>query len=137
MALTGIIIGIVFFVMGVLIFITEYGKNKRCTAEADAVITDVIKEERWKRSKHGSGRQIYYYPVIEFPVRGQTIRVKTRIKASLPGTYKKGDRLNILYNPQNPADLKLPGNTIWEGAVGMGIMFLLGAIFAYIGIRAG
>ena len=137
MALTGIIIGIVFLVMGILIFITEYGKNKRCTAEADAVITDVIKEERWKRSNHGSGRQTYYYPVIEFPVRDKIIRVKTRIKASLPETYKKGDRLNILYNPKNPADLKLPGNTIWEGAVGMGIMFLLGAIFAYIGIRAG
>lgn len=137
MALTGIIIGIVFWIMGILIFISEYSENKRCTEKASAVIVDVIKEERWRYRKHGSRYVTHYYPILEFPVRDKIYRVKTVIKATLPDTYKQGNRLDILYNPQNPADLKLQKNTVWEGVAGMILMFVFGTIFAYIAIRAG
>ena len=138
MKLTGIIIGIVFWIMGILIFISEFLKTKRCTSEASAAIVDVIKQEHWDYRKHGSRHVTYYYPVLEFPAGDKIYRVKTNLKAVFPDTYKQGNRLNILYNPQNPSDLKLPQNSLlWDGIAGMGIMFLLGAIFAYIGIRAG
>ena len=52
MVLTGVIIGVVFFIMGILIFVSDYLKFKRCTAEASAVIADVIKEEHWNSGKH-------------------------------------------------------------------------------------
>ena len=137
MALTGIIIGITFGVMGILIFLSEYCKAKRCTAEASALIVDVIKDEHWRYRKNRSGYVTYFYPVLEFAAGDKTWRVKTVLKATRPETFQKGERLNILYNPQNPADLKRPENTLWEGVAGMAFMFILGAVFAYIGIKAG
>ena len=137
MALTGIIIGIVFWLMGLLIFISDYSKAKRCTAEATAVIVDVIKDEHWRYRKPGSGYVTYYYPVLEFVVQDKIYRVKTILKATRSDTYIKRNPLKIQYNPQNPSDLKLPGYSLWEGVIGMGFMFFLGAVFAYIGIRAG
>ena len=122
--------------MGILIFISEYSKVRRCTAKAAAIVVDVIKEEHWKYRKHGSGYETNYYPVIEFAVGDKKYRVKTRIKAYHPDTYTEGAELDIQYNPQNPSDLKLQGNSLRESVIGMGFMFLLGAVFAYIGIRA-
>ena len=58
------------------------------------------------------------------------------MKAYHSETYTEGGRLDIQYNPQNPSDLKLQGNSLWESVIGMGFMFLLGAVFAYIGIKA-
>lgn len=137
MAVTGIIIGIVFWIMGLLIFLSDYFEIKRCTAEASALIVDVIKDEHWRYRKSRSGYVTYYYPILEFPVRGKTYRVKTILKATRPETFVIGERLNIQYNPQNPADLRRPENKLWESIAGMVFMFLLGAVFAYIGIRAG
>ena len=122
--------------MGILIFISDYSKVRRCTDKAAAIVVDVIKEEHWKYRKHGSGYETNYYPVIEFVVGDKKYRVKTGIKAYHSDTYKKGTELDIRYNPQNPSDLKLPGNSLRESVIGMGFMFLLGAVFAYIGIRA-
>ena len=137
MVVTGVIVGIVFWILGILIFVSDYLEIGRCTAEAEAVITDVIREERWRTGKHIAGRRTSYYPVLEFPAGGKIRRVKTRLRAYLPDTYVKGKTLKIRYNPKNPADLRRSGNTLWESAAGMGFMFLLGAVFAYIGIRAG
>ena len=137
MKLTGIIIGIVFWIMGILVFLSEYLKEKRCTAEASAEIVDVIKTEHWRHNKHRSRTETEYYPILEFAVGDKIFRVKTRLKATRPETYQKGGRLDIRYNPQNPADLKRPANTVWEGVAGMVFMFIMGAVFAYIGIRAG
>ena len=136
MMLTGIIIGITFWIMGILIFISDYSKVRRCTDKAAAIVVDVIKEEHWKYRKHGSGYETNYYPVIEFAVRDKKYRVKTRIKAYHSDTYKEGAELDIQYNPQNPSDLKLQGNSLRESVIGMGFMFLLGAVFAYIGTHA-
>ena len=122
--------------MGILIFVSEYSKVRRCTDKATAIIVDVIKEEHWKYRKHGSGYESNYYPVIEFAVGDKKYRVKTGIKAYHSDTYTEGAELDIQYNPQNPSDLKLQGNSLWESVIGMGFMFLLGAVFAYIGIRA-
>ena len=134
--LTGIIIGITFWILGILIFISDYSKVRRCSEKAVAIIVDVIKEKHWKYRKHGSGYETNYYPVIEFAVGDKKYRVKTGIKAYHSDTYKEGAELDIQYNPQNPSDLKLPGNSLRESVIGMGFMFLLGAVFAYIGIRA-
>lgn len=137
MMLTGIIIGVTFWIMGILIFIAEYSKLKRCTGKTAAVIVDVIKEDRWRYRKHGSRRETHYYPVLELTVRDKVYRVKTNIKSTSPDTYTPGNKLDIQYDPQNPSDLKLQGNTLWEGVIGMGIMFFLGTVFAYICCRAG
>ncbi len=134
--LTGKIIAVVLWISGILVFISEFSKAKRCTGETTAVITGVTKEEHWRHRSHGSKRVTYYYPTIEFTVRDRTYRIKTNIKAQSPEVYKIGGQLNIQYDPENPYDLKLRGNTLWDGVIGMGIMFLLGAILYYISIRA-
>ncbi len=78
------------------------------------------------------GRKTYFYPVIEFAAADKTIRVKTNFKAFYPDTFSKGKLLSIQYNPQNPYDMKLRGKSLWEGVIGMGFMFLLGAVIIYI-----
>ncbi len=134
--LIGIIIGVFFFLMGLLIFISAYLKDKRCTCETTAVILDVTKEIHWRYRSHGSRRQTYYYPFIEFSTPEKTIRVKAIAKALRPEVFIKGEQLTIQYNPDNPYDLKLQGNSLLEAAIGMGIMFLLGGMLIYISVRA-
>ena len=130
--LIGKIIGILLCAAGLMVFISDLWEDKRCTADAAAVILDVIAEVRRRRRRSGSGYRTYYYPVIEFSTPEKTIRAKPRIKGYHPDTFVKGKQLDILYNPENPYDLKRPGNTVWEGVIGMGIFFLLGAIFFYV-----
>ena len=133
--LIAIIVGIVFGIMGVIIFISEYSEMKRCTCEAEAVVMAVKEEVQL----HRSGRmhyQTYYYPIIEFTAQDRLIRAEPRLKAYTPDFYQPGKQLKILYNPKNPYDLMLEGkNSLQDGIGGMLIMFVLGAIFVYIGMR--
>ncbi len=127
------IIAVFFWITGILLFISDYLEDKRCTVETTAVIVDVIKETHLRHGSHASRRQVNnYYPTIEFFVPGKTVRVKTRIKGYHRDSFKPGEQLNIRYNPKNPSDLKLREYSLWEGVIGMGIMFLLGAVFFYI-----
>lgn len=134
--LAGKIVAIVFWIFGILIFISDFLKDRRCTGETTAVIVDITKETLLRHGTHAPrGRVTYYYPTIEFSTPDKTILVKTRIKGYRSETFQKGKQLNIRYNPQNPSDLKLRENSLWEGVIGMGIMFLLGAVFFYISMR--
>ena len=131
-----IIIAVVFWIMGILLFLTDYLEDKRCTVETTAVIVDVIKETHQSTGSHSSRRQITnYYPTIEFSVPEKTVRVKTRIKGYHPDRFKPGDQLNIRYNPKNPADLKLQKNTLGESVISMVVLLLLGAVFFYFSTR--
>ena len=130
--LIGKIIGILLCAAGLMVFISDLWEDKRCTADAAAVILDVIAEVRRRRRRSGSGYRTYYYPVIEFSTPEKTVRVKTNIKAYHPDTFKKGGQLDIRYNPKNPYDLKLREKSLWDGVIGMGIFFLLGAALIYI-----
>ena len=136
MLLTGIIIGLFFWISGILIFVSEFSKTKRCTSEASAVILEVREEVHWNNRSNGSSRKTYYYPVIEFSTPEKTIRAKTNIKGYNPDTFIPGGQIDIQYNPKNPYDLKRKGNKLWEGVVGMVFMFLLGTVFFFIGLRA-
>ena len=130
------IIAFVFWITGILLFLSDYLEDKKCTVATTAVIADVIKETHLRHSSRGPRRQVNnYFPIIEFSVPGKTVRVKTRIKGYRPDTFKPGEQLNIRYNPKNPADLKLQEYSLWEGVIGMGIMLLLGAVFFYLSMR--
>lgn len=137
MVLTGIIIGAVFWVAGLIVFISDYLKVKRCTGEAEAVILDVKEEVHWRGNTHGSRRKIYYYPIIEFSTPDKTVRVSVNSKGYHPDTYIKGEKLKIQYNPQNPYDVKLRETSLWESAAGMVFLILLGTVLSYFCIRAG
>ena len=137
MMLIGKIIGISLWIIGLLVFLSEYLQARRCTCEASAVIVDVYEEVHLGGNSHRLERRTWYYPVIEFSTPEKTIRAKPRIKGYHPDTFVKGKQLDILYNPENPYDLKRRENTVWDGVIGMGIFFLLGAIFFYVSARAG
>ena len=130
------IIAVVFWITGILVFLSDYLEDKRCTVETPAVIVDVIKETHLRYGSHAPRRQVNnYYPTIEFSVPGKTVRVKTRIKGYRSDTFKPAEQLNIRYNPKNPADLKLQEYSLLEGVIGMVIMILLGVVFFYISMR--
>ena len=133
----GIIIGIFLWIIGILVFVSDFSKAKRCTGETTAVIVDVTKETHLRHGKHAPrGPVTYYYPIIEFSTPEKSYRVKANIKTTNSDTCKKGNQLKIQYNPQNPYDLKLQGNSKWDGAIGMGIFFLLGAVLMFISMRS-
>ena len=137
MVLTGIIIGVSLWIIGLLVFFSDYLKDKRCTGRTTAVILDVTEEVHWSYRDSRPKRKIYYYPIVEFSTPHETIRVRVNSKAYLPDTYTKGEKLNIRYNPKNPYDVKREGSTIRESAVGMIFFFVFGAVICYLGIRAG
>ena len=137
MKLTGIIIAVVLWAVGLCVFLSEYLQAKRCTVKAAAVIVDVKEEKRNDYNSHRAGKRTYYYPILSFSTPKGPVRVRTNIKGYHPDTFIRGEKLDILYNPKNPHDLKRTGTKLWEGAVGMGFFFLLGAVFLYIALRAG
>lgn len=137
MALTGIIICVTLWIIGLLVFFSDYLKDKRCTGQTAAVIFDVTEEVNWSYRSNRPKRKIYYYPIVEFSTPDETIRVRVNSKAYLPNTYIKGEKLNIRYNPKNPYDVKRDRSTLCESAVGMIFFFVFGAVICYLGIRAG
>lgn len=131
-----IFVGIVFIIVGIYLIFNRTDMVKRCTAETEANIIGIVEDKKapsGQPKEEGSYYELekVYYPVIEFQVEDQTINKKYSVGDSKI-TYKIGDKVSIMYDPNKPEDYYIKeenGNNV------IGIAFIvIGAVCSLVGI---
>jgi hypothetical protein len=105
-----ILFGALFLGIGGWFYLDQHGFE----AKAEKATGTVIDVKRHKTTSTTGGRQrtsIVYRPVIRFEVGGKSYTF-TSGSASSDYNYKKGVRLDILYDPANPQEARLADNLV-------------------------
>ena len=132
--ITGIasVIGIVLIIIAVCLFIKT--KNFQAKAVlAEGVVTE-LREMSNTTNQPGQIRAFTYAPVIKYTSKeGQEYTYYSNTSAN-PPAYSVGEKVQIYYDPANPADAGLAGvnsmlGTIICGGIGLVFIFLGGIIF--------
>ena len=121
-----------------------------CIIGAGLTLSDSAGQHAWRKTEGiitlsrveppmpGSQKRTRHLFAYEYRVDGKTYRSDRYSFASLGGNpsagvrrYKKGDRVSVYYNPQNPATAVLlkeqPGLSVYV-VLGFGLLFLLAAV---------
>lgn len=121
------IVGIIFLGAGIFLFIKQNNLNKVCTVETVATVVDMKQE----LSTDSDSVTYMYYPIIEYKVNSDTIRVTMDSGSSTP-VYDIDEKITIMYNPNNAKEYIVKGE---KGSAIMSIvMMALGAIITCYGI---
>lgn len=119
--------GVLFAVLGV----RNQRSNLRFTrsaSQASAQVTDL----RMRSIGPRSDSSIAYFPVVRFDLPdGRTVEAETSTGTSW-SRPKPGTPVEVLYDPQNPADVRIAGKV--GGALMNGFMIVFGVIFALFGL---
>jgi hypothetical protein len=81
-----------------------------------------------------AGSGVIYYPVVRFKTQdGKAVDFRAASGSQRP-TYSVGDKVPVLYDPNNPKDSRI--NTVW-GVWGAPLILLgIGAVFLILGFLA-
>lgn len=101
-----IIVGIIMIAVGGFLFYKNSYLKNVCTVESVATVVD-MKEELSTDSN--STTSYMYYPIIEYSVNGDTIRVTMDQGSSTP-PYSINEKINILYNPNKTKEFIVKGD---------------------------
>jgi len=101
----GIILGIVFLVVGVFLYFKNSNLVKNCTVETVATVVDMKQE----LSTDEDGTSYMYYPIIEYKVNDDTVRVVVSSGSSTPA-YNIGEEISVLYNPNKKKEFIVKGD---------------------------
>ena len=101
----GIIVGILFLGIGIFLYIKNDNLVKNCTVETQATVVDMKQEI----SSDTDSTTFMYYPIIEYKVNEDTIRV-TMDKASNTPKYNINETIAILYNPKKVKEFIVKGD---------------------------
>ncbi len=116
------IMGSLFFCIGMVISLIPIYKKQISTSVSTAEVVDIVRNE----SKDSDGRtQINYFPVFVYKANGENIQVTHRFS---PSPYEIGDTFEIFYNPKKPNKYYIEG----EGS-GNWILVMIGSIFTFVG----
>jgi hypothetical protein len=96
----------------------------RIAASADGTVVDLVESV----STDSDGRRSRTYrPVVEFAPASGAVRTFTSSSGSSPPAYDVGERVTVLYDPQNTHDARLKGTfSLWGVAIilgGIGLVF--------------
>jgi Protein of unknown function (DUF3592) len=119
-------LGVVLLVGGAIFFV----HTKRFVAGAERTTGTVIDLSR----KTDSEGEVAYYPVVRFTTaEGRTVEFVSS-SGSSPASKSEGDRVEVLYDPDDPRDAKLSGFfDLWLFPLAFGA---LGGIFVFFGLFA-
>lgn len=112
------IMGIIFILFGILMTLIMFDKfTIKNRKEDSAIVIKTILAEKNRRDEPTT-----YYPVIKYNIAG-----KEYIKqiTSMSGQYKVGQNVKIIYNEENPNEVKLKISPVW---------LIFGIIFTAAGI---
>jgi len=117
-----------FLVYRGIVWLRTDSRFQRTAQPAVGVVTQV-------RVDHSTDPS-HYYPVVRFNLPdGRTVEA-TATKGAAPGRGSEGDRLNVLYDPQNPTDIRIAG-FMGSGQMGGVVMIFLGVMFVLMGVGIG
>ena len=101
------IVGIIFLGLGVFLYFKNDRLVKNCTEETLATVVDMKQEFS---TDADSASTYIYYPILEYQVNDDTIRV-TMDKGSSTPAYNINDKITILYNPNNTKEFLVKGDS--------------------------
>ena len=122
-----LLVGIIFVGIGCFLFWKSGEDAKNCTVAAVATVVDYKEEVDTDSDSNGW----LYYPIIEYKVGSETIRV-TSSKSSSFKEYNINDKIDILYNPNKKEEYIIKGDNTTKI---MSIVFIaIGGLVTLAGI---
>lgn len=109
-------VGAVFLLITLILRKLRLSKEQKCTMTVPATVVELA----YHRNQSGGA----YYPVVEFAVNGESVRVKSG-SGSRPARYEQGQRVTVCYDPDKPKRFYIEGD---------GTLALLEKIFLFIGL---
>ena len=117
-----IIVGVIMLGAGGFLFYKNANLTKKCTEEVEATVVDMKQE----LSTDSDGTSSYmYYPIIEYKVKEDTIRVTMDSGSSTP-KYSINQKITVLYNPNNNKEFIVKGD---KSSNIMSIVFMALGVF--------
>ena len=89
-----LIVGVLFLGIGGFLYVKNNNLVKNCTVETEATVVDMKQEF----SADSDSTSYLYYPIIEYKVGEDTIRV-TMDKGSSTPAYDIKKKITVMYNP--------------------------------------
>ncbi|MBP3765678.1 MAG: DUF3592 domain-containing protein [Bacilli bacterium] len=117
-----LIVGIIFIIVGAVLFIKNDYLTKNCTEETIATVVDMHEE---LDTTSDDVTRYLYYPIIEYFASGKKVEVKMDSASSTPA-YRIGEKVTILYNPKKTNEFIIKGdkmsNIFSIGFMGLGVV---------------
>lgn len=129
-----IIFGLIFFTVGAGLLtggFFAFKSTSRFIETAHQSQGRVVALERRESTNSEGRRSVSYYPRVEFTPRRGNKTVFTSSSGSSPPSYNVGDKVEILYDPQNPSKAKI--NAFFAKWGGSLILTIMGSIFSLVG----
>jgi len=124
----GIIVGVIFLTIGVFMYIKNDNLVKNCTEETKAIVVDMKQE----LSTDSDSTSYMYYPIVEYKVGEDTLRVTIDAGSSTPA-YNIDEQITILYNPNKPKEFIVKGE---KSSIIFAILFMtFGVLVTGYGIK--
>lgn len=119
----GIIIGILFALVGVFNLIRYTMRLKKCTEKVEATVVGFE-----VRSNGGELNRNMYYPIYEYKVNGESKKVVSKF-GKTGKMFEKNEKVELRYNPDNITEYCVPADktayAISYGFIAGGIAFAL------------
>ena len=125
-----ILFGAIFLGVGGWLYFDQQDFEAKAKKTSGTVI-EVKREETTSTSGNRRTRSVVYRPVIRFEAEGRSYTF-TSSSSSSSYNYKKGARLNILYDPANPMDARLADSLVSLIAmlmIGVGGLIFIAGLF--------
>ena len=101
-----LIVGIIFLGVGIFMYIRNDNLIKNCTEETIATVVDIKQE---LSSDTDSATSYMYYPIIEYKVGENTLKVTMDSGSNTP-EYNINEKITILYNPNKTKEFIVKGD---------------------------
>lgn len=108
--------------IGILVVFFDRRKRARCTEETTATIVSVGEDVTRDGSGHKERSYTAYY---EFTARGATVRRQGGTSTTRKRKYKRGETRQVRYNPSNPNEFVVVGDS---GNTGGGVALIILAV---------
>lgn len=126
------IIGLSLVVTGGLLAVPVLLKNKRCSKQVGAEITELNLRSVYDHGRMVCNTRLFYIPTLRYSANGRLYTAPSKESLSTDGGHRAGDMLIIYYNPDNPLEFTFKDN--YFGPILGGIMGTIGIIFTAIAI---
>ena len=125
------LVGIVCIIGGTIMRKKVRELQQRCSVIGEAEIVDILEEHSYHNSENGS--TTFHIPIYEYTIGDRKIK-----KRSIYGSqkYKKGQKIEIYYNPENPSDSYIKGLENTDTGMANGLI-TIGIIIIIVGIYLG
>ncbi|MBQ8175451.1 MAG: DUF3592 domain-containing protein [Oscillospiraceae bacterium] len=131
------VIGVVFFLVGVLLVIVSiitFVGNKQFEANAETVMATITEIDTYRTRSNGKTKT-HHNVFIEYEIDGKTYNRELNYYTA---SMYEGKEIEVMYNPDNPADARANDDFAWIILVFMGLIFgTLGGGLFFTNVIAG